>query len=138
MTNHISEGVSAPARPAHALEKTGNGEGSVDLKSPLQTADIDAQLQRGCGADAHQRIIVLHLFFGALPVGGGEVAVMDQEAVRLMVHLAVLPETLADRLAFFPGIGEDETFFAPCMFKNIADAGIRCFRGFVGRRFDLR
>ena len=58
---------------------------------------------------------------------------MDQEPVRLMVCLAILPQILAYRLALFPGIGKDQTFLSPGMFKDIADARIgRLRRGVCG------
>ena len=45
---------------------------------------------------------------------------VDEETVRLMIDLAVLPETLADCLALLTGIGEDQAFFATGMFKNVS------------------
>ena len=135
-------GIAPASRAAHALQKAGDSEGRVDMKCPLQPPDIDAQLQRGGRAHAHVGVVVFHLVLGALPVGGGEVSVVDEKAVGLVVDLAVCPQLLADGFAFFPGIGKDQALFAPGMLKDIADpriGGHRCgVRGlFHGRRLHL-
>ena len=121
-------GLSPSAGAAHALQKARDGEGRVHMKGALEPADVDAQLQRRRGADGEKGIIVLHVLLRALPVGGREVAVVDEKAVRLMPRLAVLPELLADSLTFLPGIGENEALFTPCVRKDVADAGV-CRRG---------
>ena len=91
--------VAPPAGPAHPLQKARHREGGVDLEGPLQAADVDPQLQGRGRADAHERVVVLHLLLCALPVGGGQIAVVDEEALRLVHGLAVLTQALADRLA---------------------------------------
>ncbi len=45
---------------------------------------------------------------------------MDEKTVRLMVCLAVLAQALADRLAFLPGVGENQALFPPGMLENIS------------------
>ena len=63
---------------------------------------------------------------------------VDQKAVRLLLHFAVPAQTLADRLAFLAGIRKDETFFSPRVFKDVANAGIgvpgRCVCRFFRRK----
>ena len=125
-------GIAPTSGAAHALQEAGDGEGRVDLKGPLQAADVNAQLQRGRGADAHEGVVVLHLLLGALPVGGGEIAVVDEEAVGLVIDLAVLPQLLADGLAFLPGIGEHQALTAPGVLKDVADARVGGLRRRVG------
>ena len=56
---------------------------------------------------------------------------VDQEAVRLMVGLAILPQALANRLAFLAGIGEDQALLPPRMLKNIAHPWISGLRSGV-------
>ena len=97
---HFRRIPAAPGTP-HALEKTGDGKRCVNLESALQPADINAEFQRGCRADRHQGIVVLHLLLGILPVGSGEIAVVDEKTVGFMIGFTVLPQTLADGLAFF-------------------------------------
>ena len=121
------------AGPAHPLQEAGHRKWRVNLKRPFQPADVNAELQRGGGADGHEGIIILHLLFRALPVGGGKVSVVDEETVRFMVGLAILPQALADRLAFLPGIGKDQALFPPRMLKNIAHARIGGFGSGVRR-----
>ena len=95
------------------------------MEGPLQPAYIDAKLQSRRGAYAHQRVVVLHLLLRALAIGRRQIAVVDQEALRLMVDLAVLPQALAHRFALLPGICEDQAFFAPRVFENIAEPRVR-------------
>ena len=59
---------------------------------------------------------------------------VDEETVRLMIDLAVLPETLADCLALLTGIGEDQAFFATGMFKNVSIARVCRFGGHIRGR----
>ena len=125
-------GIAPTAGAAHALQKAGHREGRVNLEGPLQPTDIDAQLQRGRGTDGHQALVVLHLLLGALPVGGGEVAVVDQEAVRLAVRLTVLPQQLADRFALLPGVGEDQALTALRVLKDIAHTWVGVLRCVIG------
>ena len=127
-----------PSGAAHALQKGGHRPGGVDLKGPFQTADVDAQLQRGGGHGGHILGIVLHDLLRRFPVGGGEVAVVDQEPVRLVHAFAVLPQGGGNGLAFLPGVDEDQAFLPPGMLKNVTDAGIRVFRGLVGFLFQHR
>ena len=117
--------IAPAACAAHALQEAGNSERRVDLESTFQTPNVNAQLQRCRGADAHERIVILHLLFGALPVGGGKISVMDQETVRFMVDFTVLPQLLADRFTFLPGIGEHKALLSPGMLEDVANARIR-------------
>ena len=128
----------APACASHPLQKARDRKRRVDLKGALQSADVDSQLQRRRGADTHQRAVILHLLLGALAVGSREVAVMDQKAVGLAVCFAVLPQMLADRLAFLAGIRKDQAFFAARVLKDIAHPGVGCLWGGIGRRFFRR
>ena len=91
-------GVPPPPGAPQALQKAGDGVGGVDVEGPLQPPDVDAQLQGGGGADAHEGVVVLHLLLGALPVGGGEVAVVDEEAVRLVYWTASMWINLRHRI----------------------------------------
>ena len=125
-------GLAPAAGAAHALQKARHGKGRVQLEGPLQPADVDAQLQGGGGADGQQRAVVLHLLLGALPVGGGEVPVVDEEAVGLVVYFAVLAQALADGLALLPGVGEDEALLAPGVLEDVANARVRRFGCGVG------
>ena len=125
--------AAAPAGPAHPLQEAGYRKGRVDLKGPFQPADVDAKLQRGGGADGLEGVVVLHLLFRALPVGGGKVSVVDEKTLRLMIGLAVLPQALADRLALLSGIGENQALFPPRMLENIAHARIGRFGGGIRR-----
>ena len=63
---------------------------------------------------------------------------VDQKALRFMIHFAVLAQALADRFAFFPGVGEDQAFFPSCMLEDIADARVCRLRRGVGRFFRHR
>ena len=130
--------VAPAAGSAHALQKTRDRERRVDLKRPFQPADVDAQLQRCGGADREQRVIVLHFFLGALAIRGGEIPVVDQKALRFMIHFAVLAQALADGLALLAGVGEDQAFLPARMLKDIADARVRRLRRGVGRFFRHR
>ena len=128
----------ASSGTSHTLQKAGNRKRRIDLECPFQPAYVDAELQGGGGADAEQRVIVLHFFFGALAVGGGEITVVNEKTVGLPLYFTVLAQVLADRFAFFPGIGEYEAFFAGRMLEYIADAGIGSLRGPVRDRFGRR
>ena len=111
--------IAAPARAAQPLQETGDRIRRVQMECPLKPADIDAQLQRGGGADAHEGFVILHLLFRAFPVGSRQVSVVDQKTVRLM-------------------IGKDQAFFVPGMLEDIGQAGIGGLRRGIGRRFRLQ
>ena len=127
--------IASAACPAHSLQETGHRKRGVDLKCSLQLPDINAKFQRRRRADGHQRIVVLHFFFRALSVGRGQISVVDQKPLRLVIGFAVLPQVLAYRLTFLSGIGEDKAFFASCVFENIAHSRIRLVRRGICRRF---
>ena len=57
---------------------------------------------------------------------------MNEKPVRLAVPLTVAPESGGDGFTFLPGVHKHQTFFAPGVLKDIADARIRVFRGVVG------
>ena len=118
----------APPGAAQPLQEAGDGERRVDVEGAFQASDVNAQFECGGGADRHERIVVLHLLLGAFAVGGREVPVVDEEALWLVVHLAVLPKLLADGLAFLAGVGEDEALLAAGVLEDVADAGIRRLR----------
>ena len=63
---------------------------------------------------------------------------VDEETVRLVIDLAVLPQLLADRFTFLAGVGEDQAFLSPCMRKDIADARVGGLGRGVGGRFHRR
>ena len=124
-----------PAGPAHPLQEGGDGPRSVDLKGPFQLADVDSQLQGGGGDRRIDLFRIFHEHLGRLPVGGGEIPMVDEEAVRLMVQLAVMPQLIGHGLAFFPRVDEDQTFLSTRMLEDIGQAGIGGLRGLVGRLF---
>ncbi len=132
MTNHISDGL--PRRPVLPIRCRKRKRG-IDLKGPFKPADIDTEFKGGGGADGHQGVIVLHFLFRTFPIGGRQVSVMDQKTVRLMIGLTVLPEILTDRFAFFPRIGEDETFLSAGMFKDIGKSRICGLWSLISRSF---
>ena len=49
---------------------------------------------------------------------------MDQEPFRFVIDFAVLAQILANGFTFFPGVGENQTFFAPGMFPCRVRQGI--------------
>ena len=116
MTNHISEG--SPRRPVRPMRcrkpETVNGASIWNARSSC------------------------HLLLGALAVRSGEIAVVNEEAVGLVIDLAVLPQALAHRLAFLAGVCEHEALFAPGMLEDIADAGIGGLGRGVRGRFQRR
>ena len=67
-----------------------------------------------------------------LPVGGGEVAVVDEKAVGLVVGLAVLAQGGGDGLALLPGVDEDQALLPPGVLEDIAHARVGQRRGLVG------
>ena len=127
-----------PAGAPHALQERGHRPGRVNLKRPLQPADINAQLQRRGGHRGHVLGIVLHDALRRLPIGGGKVAVMDEETVGFVIQLAVMAQRGGHHLAFFPGIDENQTLFAPGMLEDIPNAGVCVGGGVVGFFFQHR
>ena len=127
---HLRRGL-APAGAAHALEEAGDGEGGVDLEGALQAPNVNAQLE-GCGGhDAEIRGVVPHELLGALPDAGGEIAVVDEEAVGLVVYLAVAPEGGGDLLGLLARIGEDEALAAARVLEDVPDGGVGAIGGGV-------
>ena len=98
---HFGRVASAPGT-AQALEKAGNSERRVDLEGSFKFPYIDSELECCRGAYRHERVIILHFLLGAFTVGCGKIAVMYEEAFRLLFHLAVVPQILAYGFAFFP------------------------------------
>ena len=49
---------------------------------------------------------------------------VDQEAVPLLLFLAVLPQSSGDCLAFLPGVHEYQTFLPPGVLKDISKTGV--------------
>ena len=121
-----------PAGAPHTLQERRYRPWRVNLKRPLQPADVNAQLQRRGGHRGHVLGIVLHDALRRLPIGGGKVAVMDEETVGFVVQLAVMAQRGGHHLAFFPGIDENQTLFPPGMLENIPDAGVGVGGGVVG------
>ena len=130
--------VAASAGSAHALQKAGHRKRRVDLERAFQPADVDSQFQGRRRADRKQRVVVLHFFLGAFAVGRGEVAVMDQKAVGLVLCFAVLPQMLTHRLAFLARIGKDQALAPSCVFKDITHARIGGGRRVIGRWLQRR
>ena len=132
-------GLAPSSGAAHPLEKCRDRERSIDLESTLQLADVDAKLQGGSGAGSQCRIVIAHLILRSFPESGGQVAVMDQKTVRLMIVFTVRAKRRGDLFTFFSGIAKDQTFPAAGMLKDIAHARIRCERRLVrGIRVRLR
>ena len=127
---HLGRGL-ASAGAAHALEEAGDGEGGVDLEGTLQASHIDAELEGRGGHDAEVRGVVPHELLGALPDAGGEVSVVDEEAVGLVVGLAVAPEGGGDLLGLLARIGEDEALATACVLKDVPDGGVGTVGGGV-------
>ena len=65
----------------------------------LETPDVDAKLERRGGHGGEVRVLVAHELLGRLPKARGEVAVMDEKAVRLPHRLAVLAKRCRHGLA---------------------------------------
>ena len=120
--------ITAAACPAHTLQEAGDGEGSINLKCAFQTADIDSKLQRSCSTDRHERAVIFHLLLCTLPIGGREIAVMDEKSFRFMLRFTVLAKTLTDGFTLFPRVGENQALLPSGMLKNVPDAGV-CRRG---------
>lgn len=107
----------ASARAAETLEKAGNTVRRAVVQDPLQNADVDAQLQRDGGAgDVLFPVAVFQLRLGLLPQGGGQVAVVDEEAILLSLRVGDLPEGRGDVFGLLPGIGKEQTRPVPAAF----------------------
>ena len=76
-------------RQAHALQERTHREGRVDLEGTLEATDVDAEFEGGRGDGRLVELLVAHDVFRALAHGRREVAVMDEEAVGLVVGLAI-------------------------------------------------
>ena len=82
-------GRTATSRTAHALQERTHREGRVDLEGTLEATDVDAEFEGGRGDGRLVELLVAHDVFRALAHGRREVAVMDEEAVGLVVGLAI-------------------------------------------------
>ena len=82
-------GRTATSRTAHALQERTHREGRVDLEGTLEATDVDAEFEGGRGDGRLVELLVAHDAFRALAHGRREVAVMDEETVRLVVGLAI-------------------------------------------------
>ena len=63
---------------------------------------------------------------------------VDEKAVGFVVQLAVMAQCGRHHFAFFPGIDENQTLFAPGMLEDIPNAGVCVGRGVVGFFFQHR
>ena len=127
----------ASAGASHALEERGDGEWRVDLERAFEPADVDAQFEGRRRDGGHAAVLVLHLLFGTLPDGRRKVAVVDEEAVRLMPYLAVLAQGGGHGFGFLAGIAEYEAFAATRVFEDVADARVSGLWGGVRGGFGL-
>ena len=57
---------------------------------------------------------------------------VDEKTVGFVVQLAVMAQRGGHHFAFFPGIDENQTLFAPGMLEDIPNAGVCVGRGVVG------
>ena len=106
---HLGRALPA-AGAAHALEERAHREGGVDLEGALETADVDAELE-GCRGDrGHALCLVAHEILCGLANRAREVAVVDQEAIRLVHELAVTTEFRAVGFRVLTGVGEEQAF----------------------------
>ena len=129
----------APAtRAPHTLQKTGHSKRCINLKCPLQPADVYTEFQCGGCAYTQERIIILHFFLGTLPIGCRKIAMMNEESIRLPVRFTVLPEILANGFTLLARVSEDQTLLPFCMLKNITDPGISRFRSSICGWFEPR
>ena len=102
------------------------------MKSALQPADVDAELERGGRNGGLKLLVVFHDLFGGLAVRGGEVAVVYQKSVALLLRLAVLPQGGGDSLALFARVDENKALFAARVLENVADTGVSGVGSAVG------
>ena len=128
----------ASAGTSHALEERGYGEGRIDLERAFEPSDIDAQFEGRRRDGGHAAVLILHVFFGALSDGRGEVAVMDEESIRFVLDFAILAQGGCHRFRFFAGIAEYQAFAAACMFEDVSDARIGHLGGRIGGRLRYR
>ena len=106
---HLGRALPA-AGAAHALEERAHREGGVDLKGALETSDINPQFE-GCRGDrGHALRLVAHEILRGLANRAREVAMVDQEAIRLVRELAVTTEFRAVGFRVLTGVGEEQTF----------------------------
>ena len=59
---------------------------------------------------------------------------VDEEAIRLPLLLAVLPQGGGDGLALLPGVDEHQALLPPGVLKDIGQAGVGVLRGLVRGR----
>ena len=119
----------AASRAPHALQKGTDGKRRVNLEGALQTADIDAKLQRGGGDGCLCLFLVAHKLFCRLAQRCRKITVMDEETVGLVSALAVAAQHGAYGLRLFARVGKDQALAAAGVFEDIAHAGV----GVVGR-----
>ena len=133
---HLGREV-APTGAAHALQERRDGEGGVDLEGALEPADVDAQLERRGRHGRERHFLVAHQLLGGLAEGGGQVAVVDEEAVGLAPRLAVLAQHGADRLGLLAGVDEHEALAPAGVLEDVGEPRVGVGRRGVGRGHEL-
>ena len=117
--------LAAPAGAPHALQKRAHRKRRIDLERPLQASDVDTQLKRRGGNRGEVGVLVTHELLSRLSEACGEVAVVDEEAVRLPHRLTVLAQRCGNGFALLAGVGKDQALAAARVLEDIGKARIR-------------
>jgi len=76
----------------HALEEGRDRPRCVDLKGTLEPSDINAEFERRRRARCKETVLILHPRLRRLTECGGEIPVMNEETIRLMLFLTIAPD----------------------------------------------
>ena len=101
------------------------------MEGALQAADVYAKLKRRRGADRDETSLLLHYLLRTLAIGGGEIAVVDEEAVGLVGGLTILAECGGDGLALLARVGEHEALVASGVVEDVAQRRIGKSQGIL-------
>ena len=122
----------AASRAAYTLQKGADGKRRIDLERTFQTADIDAEFQRGGGDGCLRLLLIAHEFLGRLAQRCRKIAVVDEKAVGLVSALTVAAQHGAYGLCLLARVGKDQALAPAGVFEDIAHAGIGVFGRDVG------
>ena len=117
--------LAASAGAPHALQERAHRERGINLEGPLQATDVNAELERRGSDRCEVCVLVTHELIGRLPEACREIAVVDEEAVRLPHRLAVLAQRSGDGFTLLTGVGEDQALAAARVLEDVGKAGVR-------------